>query len=125
MKFSKALPLLFGEMQKQKIDFALVGGLALYTLGAARTTFDADFLILLSQAAQVAEIMKRLGYQALHQTDDVANFSSDDPEMGQVDFLFAHRHYAKAMLQRAEKTTLLGLSVKVIRPEDLISAEMV
>src|SRR5690242_14317567 len=124
MKFSKALPLLFNEMEKHKIDFALVGGLALYTWGGSRTTFDADFLILLNQADQIGEVMKHLGYKALHQTDDVANFVSSDPDMGQVDFLFAHRQYSVAMLNRAKKSTFLDYPVKVVQPEDLIGLKV-
>ena len=124
MRFSKALPLLFKELQGDHIDFALVGGLAMYTLGFSRTTFDADFMILLAQADAVEQIMNRLGYQSHHKTQDVANYSSQDSDMGQVDFLFAHRRYAVAMLQRAGNATLLGYPVKVIRPEDLIGLKV-
>src|SRR4029077_427856 len=101
MKFSKTLPLLFEEFSRERIDFALIGGLALYALGTSRTTFDADFMILLNQADVADRVMKRLGYQSLHRTHDVANYASEDPDKGQVDFIFAHRRYALSMLQRA------------------------
>jgi predicted nucleotidyltransferase len=124
MKFSKALPILLSELQSHQIEHALVGGLALSVLGAARTTFDADFMILLNQADQVDQIMKKIGYEALHKTQDVANYKSSDPDMGQVDFLFAHRRYALSMLKRARPVSLLGHSVKVIQPEDLIGLKV-
>ena len=124
MQFSKALPVLFSEFEKNNIDFALVGGLALYFSGASRTTFDADFMILSAQAETINRIMEKLGYRCLHKTEDVANYSSDKPEFGQVDFLFAHRKYALAMLQRAGKNEIMGMSVKVLQPEDLIGLKV-
>src|SRR5579872_5833995 len=124
MQFSKVLPLLFKEFEKQQIDCALVGGLALYFRGAARTTFDADFMILLTQLSEVDDIMRRLGYVCLQKTENVANYNSKNPELGQVDFLLAHRRYALAMLKRAEKNELMGIPVKVLRPEDLIGLKV-
>lgn len=124
MKFSKVLPTLFSEFEKQGIDFALVGGLALYFSGAARTTFDADFLILLTQSDLIDKIMKRLGYTPVHTSSDVVNYVAKDPDLGQVDFLLAHRSYALAMLKRAEKKDVMGNPVKVLQPEDLIGLKV-
>src|ERR1700691_2832094 len=101
MKFTQTLPLLFEAFRRENVDFALVGGLALYALGTSRTTFDADFMILLDQAAIADQVMVRLGYKPLHRNDDVANYVSEDPDKGQVDFLLAHRNYALSMLKRA------------------------
>jgi len=124
MRFSKALPILFSELQKRRIDHALVGGLALYTLGSSRSTFDADFLILLSQADDVDVLMKSIGYDLLERTAETSHYGSRNPDMGQVDFLFAHRSYALAMLQRATDNKLLGHPIRVIRPEDLIGLKV-
>ena len=124
MRFSKALPLLFNALKDHNIDYALIGGLALYTLGASRSTFDADFMMFLTQAEQVKTIMETLGYRLLHGTQDVANYVSSDPDMGQVDFLFAHRHYALEMMKHAKSTTLLGYPVKVVSAEDLIGLKV-
>jgi hypothetical protein len=124
MKFSRVLPLIFSEFDKRRIDFALVGGLALYFSGAARTTFGADFLILLTQFDDVDEIMKASGYRCIHKSDDAANYISSDPDFGQVDFLLAHRKYALAMMQRAGRKEVLGCSVKVLKPEDLIGLKI-
>ncbi len=124
MQFSRVLPVLFAEFQKKQIDFALVGGLALYFSGAARTTFDADFMIFLTQADAVDRLMKGLGYDCLHKTENVANYASKDPAFGQVDFLFAHRPYALAMLSRAVEREFMNVTVKVLQPEDLIGLKV-
>src|SRR4029077_483069 len=61
---------------------------------------------------------------ALHRTEDVANYVSSEPDLGQVDFLFAHRKYALEMLRRAVKRDVLGRSVKVLKAEDLIGLKV-
>src|SRR5262249_36504464 len=89
-----------------------------------RTTFDVDFLIFSAQMDEVHAVMTRLGYERLHQSADVAQYQSKDPDKGQVDFLLAHRKYATAMLQRAKKQAAFGKQVKVLAPEDLIGLKV-
>jgi hypothetical protein len=68
--------------------------------------------------------MSRLGYRVLHRSEDVIHYASDDPDLGQVDFLLAHRKYALEMLRRAVKKDVLGRLVKVLKPEDLIGLKV-
>lgn len=124
MKFSKVLPLLFKTLRSQKVDFALIGGIALHTYGLARTTMDADFMILLSSADQVDEIMKSFGYKLLHQTKTFANYLAADPDYGRVDFMYAGKEVSVAMLARAQEQWLLGEMVKVLQAEDLIGLKV-
>jgi len=118
------LPLLCDELAKAGVDYSLIGGVALYFSGTPRTTFDVDFLTVLSSSDRVDELMRRLGYRALHRSEDAANYVSSEPDLGQVDFLFAHRKYALEMLRRAVKTDVLGRSVKVLKAEDLIGLKV-
>ncbi len=124
MKFSKVLPLLSDEFSKAGIDFSLIGGVALYFSGSPRTTFDVDFLTVLAQSDRVDEVMRRLGYSAVQRSEEAANYVSSNPDLGQVDFLFAHRKYTLEMLRRADKKDVLGHSVKVLKPEDLIGLKV-
>jgi predicted nucleotidyltransferase len=68
--------------------------------------------------------MKSLGYELLHKTVETAQYGSKDSDMGQVDFLFAHRTYALSMLERAQDNKLLGHAIRVVRPEDLIGLKI-
>ncbi len=124
MNFPKVLKTLQEEFEKNHIDFALLGGLAIHALGISRTTRDIDCLVLLSDSKKVDELMKRLGYEALQMTEDIANYVSKDWEMGRVDILFAHRKYAVAMLQRAQTIALFGGTVKSLTPEDIIGLKI-
>ncbi|HVO33442.1 MAG TPA: nucleotidyl transferase AbiEii/AbiGii toxin family protein [Elusimicrobiota bacterium] len=124
MRFSKVLPLLFSALQDRHIDFAMIGGVALYAHGIERTTFDADFLILVDDVPAVEALMKSLGYIARNKTDTFINFSSDDPDMGQVDFMIARKKHSTAMLARAKPHPIAGRSVKVVGPEDMIGLKL-
>ena len=123
MDIEKILPVLVQEFKKNDIDFALIGGLALNLAGVARKTHDVDFQVLLKDSDKVDAIMKGLGYQLLHRTENVANYHGA-AGLGQVDFLFAHRKYALKMLANAETHPVLGIKIRAVRPEDLIGLKV-
>lgn len=124
MNFEKVFKLLIPEFEKAKIDFALIGGLGLHFSGVIRNTYDIDMMVLLAQANEIDEIMKRYGFDLLHKTQNVANYYSDLEGLGQVDFLFAHRKYGLEMLNRAELVDFFSFKVKVLKPEDLIGLKV-
>lgn len=124
MNFKKIFEILISEFQKNKIDFALIGGHALSFFSVSRTTVDIDFIILLEQTEILDIIMKKYGYKLLNRTSDIANYSSEINELGQVDFLFAHRKYALQMLKKAEHKEIFNFRIKVLKPEDLIGLKV-
>ena len=123
MDIDKVLPVLIQEFQKQRIDFALIGGLALQLAGVNRKTHDIDFQVLLKDSDRIDGIMQGLGYKQLHRTENVANYQGL-AGLGQVDFLFAQRKYSLRMLANAKTHSVLGLRFKAIRPEDLIGLKV-
>ena len=124
MDFEKVLGVLLNEFKKENIDFALVGGLALqFAVKDDRMTRDIDLVVLLKDSDKVDKIMKGIGYESLLRTENVANYSGLS-EMGQVDFIFAHRKHALRMLERAESKELHGFKLKVAKPEDLIGLKI-
>jgi hypothetical protein len=126
MNFDAVFKLLLESFNKAGVDFALIGGFALHTMGVMRATGDIDFLIAKEDMPKVKKIMLSYGYELLHESEDVANFISKMGELGRIDFLLAHRKYAKLMLARAKEKTILdnGPKIKIIRPEDLIGLKV-
>lgn len=126
MNFESVLKLLIENFEKQNVDFALMGGFALHVAGFTRSTQDIDFLVDKEDMPKVKAIMSALGYELLHESTDVSNFLNKMKELGKVDFLHAHRSYAKAMLKRAKGQDIFGgrLKIKVIVPEDLIGLKV-
>lgn len=126
MNFEAVFKLLLENFEKAKINFALIGGFALHTAGVTRTTEDIDFLVLKEDMPKVKKIMLSYGYELLYESEDVSNFLGRMGKLGKVDFLHAHRKYAKLILERAENKAILGgkFEVKVIRAEDLIGLKV-
>jgi len=115
---------LLRAFDEEAIRHALIGGLALSVHGAARATADLDFLAEGERDGDVHRILLGLGYECLHRTPDVANYASSDPARGRVDFLFARQSYGKAMLARAAAHPLLGTTLRVVDPADLIGLKV-
>ncbi len=126
MNFEAVFKLLIENFEKEKINFALIGGFALHAAGYPRATNDIDFLINQEDARKVKALLLSFGYELLHESEDVLNFASQLGELGRVDFLLAHRRYAKTMLSRAVSQTIFDgkFEVKVISLEDQIGLKV-
>lgn len=126
MNFALIFRFLIESLTREKIDFALMGGFALQAVGITRTTRDIDLLILSEDSAKIKTLMVKHGYELIHESEDVLNFTSNNFELGRVDFLLAHRKYSLAMLKRAiEMPVLAGaFKVKVLKVEDQIGLKV-
>jgi len=111
-------------LDEAAIDHALIGGLALAAHGAARATVDLDLLADGARSQDVDRILREHGYACLHRTEHVANYASEEPARGRVDFLFARREYATAMLGRARPQRILGEAIRVVEAADLIGLKV-
>jgi predicted nucleotidyltransferase len=126
MDFATILKFIIEEFNREKIDFAIIGGFALQFSGITRATRDIDLLVLSQDSQQIKKIFIEYGYKLIYESVDVLNFISEKPELGRIDFLLAHRKYAIKMLNRAgEKEIFSGkLKVKVITVEDQIGLKV-
>ncbi|MEX2205281.1 MAG: nucleotidyl transferase AbiEii/AbiGii toxin family protein [Myxococcota bacterium] len=111
-------------LDEQGVDHVLIGGLALTVHGAARATIDLDFLADGDRDGDVDALMRAHGYECLHRTENLGNYLSQDRARGRVDFLFARRSYARAMLDRAVTHTVLGQRLRVADAADLIGLKV-
>ena len=126
MNFEKVLTFLLENFRKYNIRYALMGGFALHAAGYTRATEDLDVLILKEDILKVKKLLLGLGYDIAHESGDVINFAGALRELGQIDFLLAHRSYTKNMLKRARECEILKgqFKVKVIAPEDIIGLKI-
>lgn len=126
MNFEAVLRWLIENFNKYNIRFALIGGFAMHASGYMRSTQDLDILVFKEDMPKVKQLMNSFGYELIHESEDVSNFAGKLKELGRVDFLYAHRTYAKNMLQRAKDCGILDNSfqVKVLQPEDLIGLKV-
>ncbi len=126
MNFLSTFEFVIKEFQKQDIDFALIGGLALHQFGVMRATNDIDFLVLISDKDKVKKVMEDLNYELKHESLDVLNFFSKSSGFDRIDFLIAHRKYALTMLQRAVLKEVLDkkFKIKFLKAEDQIGLKV-
>ncbi|MBU1125445.1 MAG: nucleotidyltransferase [Candidatus Omnitrophica bacterium] len=126
MDFRETLKTLVKEFKESDIRYALIGGFAVGILGVPRATLDLDFLILNEQWPQVDTIMKELGYECRHKSEDVSQYVSAVKLFGEVDFIHAFRKVSKSMLARAIEKEAFGgeLKICVLKPEDIIGLKL-
>lgn len=126
MDFEKTLKLLIADFNKEGVRYALIGGFGLGVHGVARTTIDLDFLIAREDIHRIERIMKKYDYRSVFISENVSQYVSDVKTFGRVDFLHAFRSHSLKMLERATNRTVFGggLSVKVLRPEDIIGLKV-
>ena len=126
MDFEKVLKFLLENFEKYGIHYALMGGFALHAAGYSRATQDIDILILKKDMPKIKKLLLSLGYTVAHESEDIVNFKGALKESGQIDFLLAHRNYAKNMLKRAKEYAILEnkFRMKVLIPEDIIGLKV-
>lgn len=126
MDFEHVLSFLLEHFKTHNIRYALMGGLALHASGYSRATLDIDILIHKEDMPKIKELLLNLGYELIHESEDISNFRGLLQELGQIDFLHAHRTYAQNMLKRAKEYAILKdrFKVKVLVPEDIIGLKI-
>lgn len=100
------------------IDHALIGGLALATLGVNRATSDVDFLVDGQKRETVRTALLAAGFKVRAETQEVLQFEGP----GYVDVLFANRPISKMMLNDAK--VLPPFQIKCLGVEDIIGLKI-
>jgi hypothetical protein len=100
---------------------ALIGGLALAPYNVIRATSDVDLLADAGLADAIDRELCKLGYHCLHRSADVANYIRGDER---VDFLFANRPAAAALLASAVPHQTPFGELRVVGLEGLIAFKL-
>ena len=125
MNFELVFKELLRKFTEQNIQFALIGGFALHVAGFTRATQDIDFLVAAEDLGKIKAIMARLGYELTHESPEFSNYWHPMAPLGRVDYLHAHRQYARKMLARAKKHRVMeNFEVPVLIPEDMIGLKV-
>jgi hypothetical protein len=116
---------LLQKFDQQNVQYALIGGFAMHVAGFTRATKDIDFLVKSQDLPKIRRIMEQLGYQLTHESEEFSNYWHPMAPLGCVDYLYAHRSYAKKMLERAQKQKILGdFEAPVLVAEDIIGLKV-
>jgi hypothetical protein len=115
---------LHGALDAERIEHALIGGLALAPHGAGRATAGLDFTAAGERSDDIDRLLRARGYDCLHRGEFAANYASADPVRGRVDFLLARRARGREILARARAYPVLQTQVRVVDAEDLIGLKV-
>ncbi|MCK9614279.1 MAG: nucleotidyltransferase [Candidatus Omnitrophica bacterium] len=126
MDFKTVLKKLIDIFEKNKIDYALIGGFALGVYGVVRATNDLDFLIDKKYNTFLKKMMKQNMYDIIYESENVIQFEHPAAIFGSIDFLYAFRKPSLEMLKRAVEKNLFEktIAIKVLLPEDIIGLKV-
>lgn len=113
------------ELDRNRVRYGLIGGLAMAVRGVQRATFDLDFLLMLSDLERTHDLLLSLGYQRAFHSQNVSHYQKPGAALSRVDILHAFRGPSLGMLERAERLELApGCVLPVLRIEDIIGLKI-
>jgi len=125
MDFVKVLSHVVNDLDEHRVNYALIGGMAMAMHGLQRTTLDLDFILLLDDLTTADAILRSHGYHREFHSENVSHYLGGDPALGRIDLLHAFRGPTLGMLERATRLPWPdGISVPVVHLEDLIGLKI-
>jgi hypothetical protein len=111
----------FGEFfERERIRYAVIGGVAITAWGRARATKDLDFATEANQQARVVGFAESIGYETLYISESFSNHVHPDPTFGRVDLMYLRGLTAeKVFAMTIEKPLLDDRSLPVASAEHL------
>ena len=98
MELEQSIRQLAGRLSAASINYAVIGGMAMALRGIQRTTFDLDFLLMLSDLERTHKILLEEGYACVYQSENVSHYSKSGGGLTRVDVLHAFRGPSLSML---------------------------
>ena len=125
-RFLQSIRLVLDAAASGQFRVALIGGFALAFYGVQRATGDVDFLADGIGSDALHSVLLEGGAVCLHRSEDAANYGPGTSELSPVDFIYARRERALAMLARAKGKRVGGeaLKVPVVDAEALIGLKL-
>lgn len=120
MQFDEVLATFAAFFDRERIGYALIGGLALQALGYSRFTRDADFAVDGASRERVVTFAASLGYETLHVSEGYSNHLDPGGRLGRIDFMYVHGETARQVLGSAVLRPVIGtLALPVAHPTHL------
>ena len=120
MQFDEVLQTLARFFERERIPFALIGGLAMQALGHSRFTRDADFVVPREGRDATVHFLESLGYETLHVSEGYSNHLHPERTFGRVDFMYVDAATAAALFPAAVTRPVVGaVSLPVAHPNHL------
>lgn len=125
-------------LEAEKIEYVVMGGMAVRVYGIPRATYDLDFTITIprDQLPRLYDLMEAKGYTVPESyrrgwVDVVAEMPLVKCRVylsGQgidLDFFLAESEFQKCVMQRKRREQVNGCTVWIVSPEDLILLKLI
>jgi hypothetical protein len=124
--FLATIELVTAVARRRRFRVALIGGFALPFHGVRRATGDVDFLVDEAGGDALHDALLSAGARCLHRSVEAANYTPGASRLAPVDFVYARRERAHAMLRRARPRAVRkgGRRVAVVDAEALIGLKL-
>ncbi|MGK2856611.1 MAG: hypothetical protein ACSLFQ_05335 [Thermoanaerobaculia bacterium] len=120
MQFERALDVFPAFFERERIRYALIGGLAVHAWGRTRPTRDADFAVESEASSGIVTFAESLGFNTAFLSAAFSNHEHPDVAWGHVDFMYLSGHTADSVFSNAVPKELLpGRPLPVASPEHL------
>ena len=120
MRFDRVLTTFAELFERERIRYALIGGLAVHAWGRVRPTQDVDFAVDGDRSEDVVAFAESLGFVTRHASRAFSNHAHTDPEWGSIDFMYLRGRTADAVFGAASRKALVeGHPMPVASPEHL------
>ena len=125
MNFKKVFQLLIDFLEKQGIDYALIGAFALKAYGYVRATQDIDLLADGGHQERIIEFLESLGFETLYRSSGYSNHVHGLSGLGRIDFVYVRGETAEKIFSQTRRLLILDkVSIPVVRPEDLVALKL-
>lgn len=118
MNLRATIKLAHNLLEQNKIEHALIGGLALACYGSTRATVDLDLLVSEEHKDTIKKLFTSNGFNLVHESLEVLQFSG----IGYVDIVLARRPISQTILKEAN----FGgpEEIRFVKVEDLIGLKI-
>jgi hypothetical protein len=120
VQFDRVLTTFAAFFERERIRYALIGGLAVHAWGRVRPTRDADFAVDRETQNRVIAFTESLGFTTSYVSEAFSNHEHENPEWGHVDFMYLSGNTAGAVFSAASAREIVeGHALSVASPEHL------
>jgi len=120
MRFDVVLRTFTEFFEREKIRYAVIGGLAMQAWGASRFTKDADIAVSRGDREAIVRYAESIGYETLNLSDGYSNHHNPNQDFGRIDFMYLDETTAERVFKAASSKAIIGdLTAPVASPEHL------
>jgi hypothetical protein len=120
MDFASVLRIFGDFFERERIRYAVIGGVAVTAWGRVRSTKDLDFAVDAEDRRRVITFAESIGYETLYASESFSNHVHSDLALGRVDFMYLRGKTAEQVFSATtEKPLLSDHSLPVASAEHL------